>query len=184
MKILIASLLIIFSYGNFANAQNKMSIGAGVVVALPVGGFGDVAGTGFGGTAAFEIGFLPNLTGIGQIGYISWGGKEHAGYSYGYSAVPLTFGAKYFFLPGSGLYGTASLGFHFFSANAEVPSVSFGGQTFGGSVSGTTTDFTFVFGAGYEVPINSNFTLDFTGGFNLISSSNYLTVRAGGKMAL
>lgn len=184
MKTFISVLLIVLCSFGFTKAQGKMSIGAGLVVALPMGGFGDVAGTGFGGSAVFELGLMPNLTGIGQIGYISWGGKEFAGYSYGYSAVPLIFGAKYFFVPGSGFYGTASLGFHFFSANAEAPSYNFGGQTFGGTVSGTTTDFTFVIGAGYEVPVSTNFILDFAGGFNLISGSNYITVRGGGKMSL
>ena len=40
-----------------ANAQSKMNAGVRAVVALPIGSFGDVAGTGFGVLGTYEIGF-------------------------------------------------------------------------------------------------------------------------------
>jgi hypothetical protein len=176
--------LILFFFGTI-NAQNSSAAGAGLIVALPMGSFGDAAGTGFGGVGSFEIGFTPNLVGVGQLGYISWGSEEVAGFSSSYSAVPLLLGVKYFFTPGSGFYGTTSLGLHFFSFSADVPGISIGGQTIGGgSASATSTDFTFLIGAGYEFPLNQQFSLDFSGAYNLISDANYVTVRAGGKMRL
>jgi hypothetical protein len=181
MKSLLVTLLIAVSLVGFTSAQPKMSIGAGAVVALPMGTFGDIAGTGFGATGAFEISFMPQLVGIGQIGYISWGGKDFGEFSYGYSAVPLLFGVKYYFTPTVPFYGTASLGFHFLNANAEFKGIGGFGAF---SASGSSTEFTFVLGAGYEVPVSPKVSLDFTGTFNIISDANYVGIRAGAKYTL
>lgn len=168
-----------------ANAQSKMNAGVRAVVALPIGSFGDVAGTGFGVLGTYEIGLGNNLVGIGQIGYISWGGKDLGDYSYGYSAVPIIFGVKYFLTPGKGFYGTSSVGFHFFSVSTDIPTITFGGTTIGGgSASANSTDFTFSLGAGYEVPVNKKYSLDVGGDFNLINDANYFTIHVGGKMDL
>jgi hypothetical protein len=45
-------------------------------------------------------------------------------------------------------------------------------------------EFTLVLGAGYEVPVSPTVTLDFTGGFNVVSDANHITLRAGAKFAL
>ena len=68
-------LLVAFAMNNtFAQGKNHVSIGANL--ALPMGSFSDFAGVGIGGTATFEMGFTPNITGIATAGYISYGGKD------------------------------------------------------------------------------------------------------------
>jgi hypothetical protein len=185
MKTIVLILFVFFCSLTVLNAQSKMNVGLRAVVALPIGSFGDVVGTGFGAQGTYEIGFGKNLVGVGKIGYISWGGKDVGDYSYSYSAVPVVLGVKYFFTPGSGLYATSSVGFHFFSVSTDVPTIAFGGVTIeGGSASASSTDFTFILGAGYQVPLNQKFALDIGGDFNLISDSNYLTIHVGGNMGL
>lgn len=162
------------------NAQTKdKAIGAGFVVSLPIGTFSDGASTGFGGTAVYEMAFMPQLVGTGSIGYISWGtGSSNVSFS----AVPVAVGVKYFFTPGVGFYGLGQLGLTFFSWSVDIPSYSVGGFTFGGgSQSASSSEFTFAIGAGYEVPVSPKITLDFSGAFNLISDYNNIQLRAGGK---
>lgn len=178
MKTIISILVVfLFSIGSL-NAQSKMSVGAGLVVSLPMGDFGDAANTGFGGTAAFELGFTPQLVGVGHIGYIVYGTESDL---VDFSTVPLLVGVKYYFVPAVAFYGIGQIGLNFFSTTVEVPQVfGFGG----GSVSGSSSEFTFVLGAGYELPVSPTFTLDFSGTFNLISNFNNLQLRAGGKIGL
>jgi len=164
------------------NAQGNMSVGAGLVVSLPMGNFSDAANVGFGGTGSFELEFTPQLVGIGRIGYISYGTEsEHLSFS----TVPLLLGAKYFFVPHLGVYGIGKLGLNFFSTTTETPSVSAGGFSFGGgSFSASSTEFTFALGAGYEVPISSNFMLDVAGTINIISNFTNIQLRAGVKTGI
>jgi hypothetical protein len=176
MKTFISILVVfLFSFG-LTNAQSKMALGAGLVVSLPMGNFGDAANTGFGGTATFELGFTPQLVGVGHIGYIVYGTESDA---VDFSTVPFLVGIKYFFVPALGFYGIGQVGLNFFSTSVEVPQF-FGG----GSVSGSSSEFTFVLGAGYEVPVSPTFSLDFSGTFNLISDFNNVQLRAGGKIGL
>lgn len=178
MRIIFSILTVfLFSFGSI-NAQNQMAVGAGIVVSLPMGDFGDAANTGFGGTASFELGFMPQLVGVGHIGYIVYGTESDA---VDFSTVPLLVGVKYYFVPALGFYGIGQIGLNLFSTTVEVPQVfGFGG----GSVSESHSEFTFVLGAGYELPVSPNFSLDFTGTFNLISNFNNLQLRAGGKFRL
>lgn len=178
MKTILSILIIfLFSIGSI-NAQSKMALGAGLVVSLPMGDFGDAANTGFGGTAAFELGFTPQIIGVAHIGYIAYGTESDA---VDFSTVPLLVGVKYFFVPATGFYGIGQIGLNFFSTTVEIPQVfGFGG----GSVSGSSSEFTLVLGAGYEVPVSPTFSLDFTGTFNLIGDFNNIQLRAGGKIGL
>lgn len=178
MKKLALTFLFIFCTFAVLSAQNKMAVGAGLVVSLPMGDFGDAANTGFGGTATFELGFTPQIVGVGHIGYIVYGTESD---EVDFSTVPLLVGVKYFFVPKMGLYGIGQIGLNFFSVTVEIPEVfGFGG----GSISETSTEFTFVLGAGYEVPVSPNFSLDFSGTFNMISDFNSIQLRAGGKVGL
>lgn len=175
----ILSLLIVFLFSvTSLNAQNKMSLGAGLVVSFPMGDFGDAANTGFGGTAIFELAFMPQLIGVGQIGYLVYGTESDA---VDFSSVPLLVGVKYYFVPGIGFYGIGEIGLNFFSTSVEIPSVFGYG---GGSVSETSTKFTFVIGAGYQLPVGSNVYLDFNGTFNLMSDFNNVQLWAGAKFGL
>jgi opacity protein-like surface antigen len=178
MKNISYTLLIVLCLIGFSNAQDKMSIGAGLVISLPMGDFGDAANTGFGGTAAFEMSFTPQLVGVGNIGYIAWGTDVDG---FGWSAVPVMAGVKYYFTPGMGFYGLGQVGLTFFSF--ETPSITFFGTTIGGGTA-SSSEFSLAIGAGYEMPIGTNLMLDFTGAFNLISDLNHISLRAGVKYGL
>ena len=78
MKTFVSVLLFFLCSFTVINAQNKMAVGAGLIVSLPMGDFGDAANTGFGGTAAFELEFMPQLIGVGQMGYIVYGSESDA----------------------------------------------------------------------------------------------------------
>lgn len=178
MKTFLSILFALFISAGSLNAQSKMAAGAGLVVSFPMGDFGDAANTGFGGTAIFELSFMPQLVGVANIGYISYGTDAD---ELDFSSVPLLFGVKYFFVPGVGFYGVGQLGFNFFSSSVDVPSVP---GFSGGSASATSTEFTFVIGAGYQLPVGSNVYLDFNGTFNLISDFNNAQIWAGAKFGL
>ena len=178
MKTILSFLIVVLFSFTSLNAQNNMSLGAGLVVSLPMGDFGKSANTGFGGTAIFELGFTPQLVGVANIGYIVYGTESDA---LDFSTVPLLVGVKYFFVPRVGFYGIGQVGLNFFSTTVEIP--QFFGYG-GGSVSGSSTEFTFVIGAGYELPVGPNVSLDFNGTFNLISDFNNLQLRAGAKVGL
>ena len=72
MKTFASVLLIFFCSVITVNAQPRMHAGLSAIVALPMGTFGDVTGTGFGARGTYEIGFGKNISAVGQIGYISW----------------------------------------------------------------------------------------------------------------
>ena len=181
MKSFVFTLLMVVSLLGFTNAQNKMAAGAGFIVSLPMGSFGDATKTGFGGTAAFEMSIIPQLVGVGNVGYITWGTDIENG---SFSAVPVTVGVKYYFVPNIPFYGLGQIGLSFFSVDYGTPKIETPFGNFGVDASASSTEFTFVIGAGYEVPVSPTVSLDFTGGFNVISDFNHITLRAGGKVAL
>ena len=80
-------------------------------------------------------------------------------------------GAKYYFMPSGGFYGHGQLGLYFFSADVDAPAVSVGGFTFGGDLSASSSEFTFAFGAGYELPLSPKLMLDLSGAYIIISDS-------------
>ena len=178
MKTFLSILFVVLLSITSLNANNNISLGAGLVVSLPMGDFGDAANTGFGGTAILELGFMPQLVGVANIGYISYSTEAD---EVSFSSVPLIFGVKYFFVPGVGFYGLGQLGLNFFSTSVDIPEI---GGFGGGSASSTSTEFTFVIGAGYQLPVGSNVYLDFNGTFNLISDFNNLQFWAGAKFGL
>jgi hypothetical protein len=167
-------------------AQGKNYIGIGANLALPMGSFSDVAGVGFGGTGTFEMEFTPNITGVGTIGYLSFGGKDFSepgfSYSYGYSDIPVMAGIKYYFTPGIPFYGIGQIGFQIFNSNYSSTITD---PYFTGSYSGSasSTEFALSLGAGYEIPIGKA-AIDLTGTFNLISDLNYIGFRAAYRFGL
>ncbi|MCB9211658.1 MAG: hypothetical protein H6609_20035, partial [Ignavibacteriales bacterium] len=61
----------------------------------------------------------------------------------------------------------------------------FFGSSFGGtSASLSYSEFTLALGAGYEVPISSNFIFDVAGTINIISSFTNIQFRAGVKTGI
>jgi len=193
MRKIFVTILLVAGIAFTSNAQTRpMFVGAGVVVSLPMGDFGDQSKLGIGGTAAFEMEFMPQLVGTVQAGYISWGAKDEAESSEGgfnvsasasVSAVPVMVGGKYYFMPDMGLYGAAQLGLYFVSADAEVESniPGLGSFDVGG---GSSTEFAFKIGGGYEIPVSPKFNVDLSAAFVLISDFTNIEFRAGGKFAL
>lgn len=181
MKKILTALLLSAAILTNINAQSDMAVGAGLVVSLPMGNFGDAANLGIGGTAAFELKFAPQITGVGHIGYISYGTESEA---VSYSTVPLLVGVKYFFQPTGGVYGIGQLGLNFFSTTVETPSYEIFGSSFGGSYSASSSEFTLALGAGYEMPISSNWIFDVAGTINIISSFTNIQFRAGVKTGI
>jgi opacity protein-like surface antigen len=188
MKKVLVTIVALFLFAGFSQAQKKMYGNIGATIALPMGTFGDFAGVGIGGSAQFEMEFMPQLLGVASAGYIKWGGKDAtilgANYSYSYSAVPVLVGAKYYFMPTGGFYGQAMLGMYFFSSSVDVPTSTVGGVVIGGSTSASTSDFALSLGAGYELPLSPKLTLDLGGAFLLISDSNNIVARVGVKFGL
>jgi len=183
MKKVLITIVALFLFVGISQAQNKMWLNIGGNVLLPMGDFGDAVGTGFGGTAQFEMQFMPQLLGTATIGYLMWGGKDitaFTGSNYSgpdYTGIPILVGAKYYFMPGSGFYGHAQLGLMLFSAD----DVTINGYTFD---AGSSTEFTLGLGAGYELPLSPKLMLDLSGGFLLISDANNIGLRAGLKWGL
>lgn len=185
MRKIFVIILLVAGIAFTSNAQTKnMAVGADFVVSIPLGDLSTNAKVGFGGLGSFEYAFMPQLVGIGQIGYITWG-TDVANASY--HVVPIVVGAKYFFTPGVGFYGISQLGLAILSASVEIPAITvYPGYTIGGgSVGGSSTEFSFAIGAGYELPVSPNVDLDFSALFNLITSNaNNIQIRAGAKYAL
>jgi len=157
----------------------QMRIGAALNLGLPVGTFGDLAGTGIGVTGQFELKLMPNLVGTGTIGYIKWGGKDFGVGTYSISTVPILVGAKYYLVPMVPFYALANLGITIVSQSIDYNN-SFYNQYFGGiSASTSSSEFTFAIGGGYEIPLSPSIKLDVSAAFNIISDANYLGVKAG-----
>lgn len=184
MKKVLVTIVALFLFVGISQAQNKMYLNIGGNVALPMGNFGDVAGTGFGGTVQFEMQFTPQLYGTATAGYITWGGKDFGTFSYSYSAIPILVGAKYYFMPSGGFYGHGQLGLYMFSWDFEAPTYTVGGATFGGKQSESSSEFTFSFGAGYELPLSPKLMLDLSGAYIVISDLGHVGFRAGVKFGL
>lgn len=179
MKKLLSIFLVVIVFTGLVNAQSKMALNIGPLISLPMGDFGDGANLGFGGTAIFEMEFMSQLTGTLQSGYLTWGTDVD---DVSFSAIPILVGGKYYFVHNVGFYGQAQLGVSLFST--ETPEITIPGFGTIGGGSSSSTEFTFALGAGYEVPVSSNFIVDVSGAFNIISNANHISFRVGGKFGL
>lgn len=139
-----------------------------------MGDFGDIAGTGFGATVTGDYPLAEKIYGTATLGFLTWGTKEFAGGEWSYSAIPILAGAKYYFQ--NNFYGYGQLGFHVFSYSYEVDFGPWGGKV---KSDDSSTEFTFGFGAGYEI---NNF--DLSAGYYIISDANYIGLRAAYKFSL
>lgn len=183
-KVLLVLVILSFFAVNTYGQVGKMTVGGNLVLALPMGTFGDLYSTGFGGTATFTYRVIPNLDLTGTLGYISFG-YDVSNLDGSFSSVPFLVGGRYYFEAGSiKPYVGAELGLHFGSTSVDLPSFSAGGFSFGGgSQSASSTDFGFGFGGGVQVPVGDKLHVDGTLQYNLIatsgSSSGYISVEAG-----
>ncbi len=187
MKKVVAIILVLFLLVSISNAQvGKMSIEPNVVLALPIGSFGDGHNIGIGGSAMFMYRVINQLDLTGSIGYIRWGNKDIDG---SFSSVPLLFGARYYFQRGQVMpYANAELGLHFSSSKVSLPTFTFLGQTVGGgNESSSSTDFGIDFGGGTLIKITPNFMMDANFQYNLIASSgsaSFLSLEIGAVFGL
>ena len=180
----IIALLIVLSSLAFAQ-EGKMTLGLGAEVALPSGTFGDVAGTGFGGTVNFLYDINDQIAISGTAGYLTWGKKSvGAGafsFEWTYSAIPILAGGRYYFTKcGEGLYGSAEIGLYMFTVKTKSPGYSILGVTYGGGeVSASSSEFAFAPGVGYEMPISDMMNFDALAKYVVISNTSHIDVRVG-----
>lgn len=156
-----------------------MYLNVGPLISLPMGNFGDAANLGFGGTAIFEMEFMPQLHGTAQAGYITWPTDVD---EVSFSGIPILVGAKYYFMRGGGVYGHGQLGVTLFTT--KTPEITIPGFGTVGGGSETSTEFSFVVGAGYELQASESVAIDLGVAFNIVSDANHLTIRAGAKFGL
>ncbi|MCD6162687.1 MAG: hypothetical protein J7K40_09785 [candidate division Zixibacteria bacterium] len=74
--------------------RGDMAVGGAVTLAMPIGGWADNAGMGFGLDGIFEYGWNENITGVGTIGFMKWGSKDYGYYEWSYSTFKIVGGAK------------------------------------------------------------------------------------------
>lgn len=161
------------------NAQGKFAISVNGDVALPMGTFGDLAKTGFGGLVAGVYDATPNIQVTLKSGYLTWSTKSSAASSVvpananvsdgSYTDIPVLVGARY--VAGKGKlkpYGAAELGMHFQSV--DVPSVTVAGFTVGGGTS-STSNFGFGFGGGTYYEVSPKIDLELNAQYNIITTS-------------
>ncbi|MBI9071886.1 MAG: outer membrane beta-barrel protein [Melioribacteraceae bacterium] len=183
MKKVLFTVVLLLCVTVAVNAQSgQMAVGGGIVVAMPMGDFGDEAGMGFGATVRGEYALNKQMSIVADIGYITYGEEELFNISYSYSQIPIMAGVKYYF--NNGFYGIGQLGIHMFSFDMDVPSETYMGITVGGgSSSSSTSEFGLNIGGGYEAKVG-NMILDLSAQYGMISDANQLLLRAGLKFPL
>lgn len=167
--------LLIFAFSTTSYSQSgKMAIGANLTIDFPMGDFGDVANTGFGGMGYFYYGLNNNIDLTGSIGYITFGSDND---NLDFSDVPFLVGARYYFKRAEFTpYASGELGLHFTSFEYEAPSFfGFGG----GTQSTSDTEFGASIGGGFLYMLNKNLDLDVNAKFHLVSDANQFTIQAG-----
>lgn len=186
MKKIVLSLIVVFLFVAFTNNSRAqdMKVGAQIGVALPLGDFGDVASTGFGGLGTFHYVLKPNITLTGALGYYYFGSDKdisNALGSYGdysYSIIPLVAGIRYHlgkkadeFNPYIG--GEIGLYFVSFSYKANLP--YWGTQEY----SDSETKFGLSPMAGFTYNLQKNLVLDVNAKFSVVEDLNHFVVNVG-----
>ena len=137
--------------------------GVGELV-LPMGDFGDFAGTGFGGRIGVTAPHSDQLNLRAEIGYLMFGGKDYQDYDYSYSMIPIMFLGEYHHELDSPMYFLGGLGFTRFAFDAEYT----GPSTLLGDYDDSSMELTLCFSGGYN--IKEQFIIE--GRFNMISDAN------------
>jgi hypothetical protein len=173
MKKVLVVLIALFCLVGITNAQSKFGVSVQGGVGLPMGDFGDLCKTGFGGFATGTYTINPNLDVIATVGYMtfSWKNVDDASSSY----IPILGGVRYYFGKDKFRpYVTGMAGI--FSGKTKF-------KVFGIEVEGTSSDFGFGAGGGFLYELGKKLNLDVTATYNSISAdgstSNWLTVGAG-----
>jgi outer membrane protein W len=180
-KILVAIVVcaLVFSVSQ-SSAESKMALSVGGDVLLPMGTFGDVASTGFGGSVRGQYDINPMFSAGLTVGYYTWSGKDVAGVTLpNFKGVPVRVFGKYYFMPADQkmrVYGIAELGFFFASVSATVGGVS---------VSASETDFNYAPGVGLEFPLGGgNTKLDISVRYDGIATTGETSGSLGGRVGV
>jgi hypothetical protein len=143
--------------------QGKISFGVGGELALPMGDFKDAYNTGFGGTGSIFYHYMPQMDLMLNAGYIKYGSDIDEA---SFSMIPIQAGARYFIVPGGGLYAGGLVGVHI--AKAEV-----------GDFSESETKFSLAPMLGYQYPLGPTMKLDISGRYQFVSDANYFGIHLG-----
>jgi len=190
----IAALLFIVLFTSSSLFAQGMGAGVQGGVALPMGDFGDMVSTGFGGQGNFVFNVNKNLGITGSIGYYTFGTNSDFDIilkDYSFSTIPVLVGARYCFTQKNFKpYVAAELGMFFSSFSytyASEWSIFLESES-DQEVSDSGSDFGYVFGAGFMLPIGKKADLDVSVKYNTISSDgtslNYITIVVGAMFAL
>ena len=184
MKKALIILVALFCLVGMTNAQSKFGITVQGAVSMPMGDFGDLAKTGFGGLGTVTYTLQENIDLVGTIGYLTYDHKDMSYFGSSVtgstSLVPVIAGARYFFAAsGFKPYVTAQVGMYFSSAKVES---SFGGYANSGTVSDSY--FGFSGGAGLLYKLGTKMDLDVNATFNTVSDISFFTIAAGLHFAL
>ncbi len=175
MKFLTLLLISIILFLGTINAQKGvMKIEPSIVIAFPQTG----TNIGFGLNGMFFYGINENIDLTGTLGYITW---SYSDFDASFTTIPVLFGGRYSFdVEGSITpYGSAELGFHFTSASFNIPAYSFGGTSYGGNTSVSSTEFGIGIGGGAYFQIGDNLVIDGNLQYNTVGSGNYFAIEAG-----
>ncbi|PIP77026.1 MAG: hypothetical protein COW85_11045 [Ignavibacteria bacterium CG22_combo_CG10-13_8_21_14_all_37_15] len=150
MKKVLSLLVVLVLFAGFTNGQSKITLGVGGTLALPMGTFGDVVSMGFGGLVKGEMGF-GSMIGTASVGYVTFSGKDVAGYKSSWSAIPILVGTKYSFA--SSFYGSVEAGLNMVTVEATTPEIKSGTTVLYPSktVSTSSTEFGYALGVGYQL---------------------------------
>lgn len=171
--IFLAAAMMFFATETFSQQPNPMRIGGELGLQLPMGDFGDAAGTGFALAGIFQYELNPNLIIGGTIGYQSFGGKSDG---YSWSNIPIMGLVNYKFNP-DGLipFVGAEFGLNMLSVTVEAP--------FFGSYSSSSTELGINFLGGVEQRLNQNLSWRVNAKYNIIFNSggnlSFLGINAG-----
>ena len=182
--LLFASVLVLGTVSTASAGPIGLSVGGDVL--FPMGTFGDVVSTGFGGSVRGEIASSPVFSFGLTTGYYVWSGKDQTSGGVtisgaDFKGVPLRGYGKFYASPGGGsrFYGIMEIGVFFSSATV---SGTIAGQSY--STSASSTDFNYAPGIGVEIPLGSGETaLDLSARYDGIATSGNTSgsfgVRAG-----
>ena len=167
MKKLISTLTVILLFSGISFAQYNHSSALDLAFGLnfPMSSMADGASTGWETTVRYEFNMGGNWAGLISTGYMAF--AENNGITY--SAVPLVIGTKLYLA--SGWYGLVETGFHFYSTDINL---------FGITTSGSSTEWGFAIGTGYEIPLGESVGLDLSTKYQYNGGNlSYWNTRAG-----
>jgi len=185
-KLLLAVVVLALVSGlvNTSFAEGKISIGIGGDLMLPLdSGFSNAYGIGFGGTGRGQYMVNEQFSAMLTTGFLLFTGKDIGGVKLDNATmIPILVGGKYYFGTGNmKFYGAADLGITIFKTSVSTPAIPaippfFAGSP-GGSISASSSEFTFQPQVGFESALGSGTTkLDI--GVRAIIISNAFSIGA------